>query len=83
MEKLHDFEEECLDDLFRRKDQDDHNEGSGSGSQITSKKWMDRFNDYVDEASEVHSNIISHLQSLDERIATLEEINAKVLTSCV
>lgn len=79
VEKLHDFEEECLDDLFRRKDRDDHNKNSGPSSETMPSKWMNRFNDYIDEAGEVHALVTSHLQSLDERIATLEEVNAKIL----
>ena len=79
VEKLHDFEEDCLDDLFRRKvTRDDRNDESGSGFGRVPSNWVEKFNDYIDGTGEMNSLFATQLQSMEERLVMLEEANRRV-----
>ncbi|XP_039270713.2 transient receptor potential cation channel subfamily M member 1-like isoform X2 [Styela clava] len=78
VEKLHDFEEDCLDDFFRQKDFKKDTSKDLEMAKVPFDR-MERILDFIDESEEHDRLITSQLRILEERLTQLEEMNMKIL----
>nr|XP_018667447.1 transient receptor potential cation channel subfamily M member 1-like isoform X2 [Ciona intestinalis] len=76
VEKLHDFEEDCVDEFFRSRNQNNPTEAVNKNYD---RDRLTRLLDSVEEMRENESNLLNHLSVIHERLAYLEDINIKLL----
>uniref|UniRef100_H2Y089 Transient receptor potential cation channel subfamily M member 3 n=1 Tax=Ciona intestinalis TaxID=7719 RepID=H2Y089_CIOIN len=74
VEKLHDFEEDCVDEFFRSRNQNNPTEAVNKNYD---RDRLTRLLDSVEEMRENESNLLNHLSVIHERLAYLEDINIK------
>ncbi|GAA6105048.1 transient receptor potential cation channel subfamily M member 1-like isoform X2 [Tachysurus ichikawai] len=76
---LYDFEEECVEEYFREKE-DEQQSSNDERIRVTSER-VENMSMHLEEVNEKENNIKASLQTVDLRLAQLEDIYSRIMTA--